>query len=335
MKPELAVRLIVACILALLLTPVMTRLAPLLGFLDRPGRGKRQRWPVPLLGGLAVFTAVMGAIFVYPGRPEVRQQATIFAAASWILLWGLWDDRRSIPAPVKLAAETIGALVLMLGGIGVDLPLPAALNVTLSLLWVVGITNAFNLLDNMDGLASGIGAVAAGFFLLLAAHNGEGAAAALAAAVAGACLGFLAYNLSPASILLGDSGSLFLGFIFAVVGIEHQSPRNPQWVIWMVSMLVLGVPIFDTTLVVVSRLRRGLNPLTSPGRDHLSHRLVSLGWTPRQSVFLLYVLGAALGSLAVVVSLVSVVTASIVGLAVSLLALWALIRLERQTLADT
>ena len=147
------------------------------------------------------------------------------------------------------------------------------LNIAATLVWVVGITNAMNLLDNMDGLSGGIAAIAALFFLLFAAMSKQYLVGALAAALVGACVGFLFYNLNPASIFMGDTGSLFLGFTLAAVGIKLRFPDNSAFVTWMVPVLVLAVPIFDTTLVIISRLRRGLNPLTTPGKDHLSHRL--------------------------------------------------------------
>ncbi len=161
----------------------------------------------------------------------------------------------------------------------------------LTLLWVVGLTNALNLLDNMDGLSGGVGAVAAAFFLLLAALSGQYLVGAMAAAILGACLGFLLYNFNPASIFMGDTGSLFLGFVLAALGIKMRFPTREPWVTWMIPLLVLAVPLLDTTLVFVSRLRRGQNPLTTPGKDHLSHRLVNAGWSRREAVLLLYLTG--------------------------------------------
>ena len=203
---------------------------------------------------------------------------------------------------VKLVAQVIAGLILLASGVQVALPLPGWVNVVLTLLWIVGITNAINLLDNMDGLASGVAAVAAGCFMLLAAMNGQVLVGGLAAALLGACLGFLLHNFNPARIFMGDTGSLFLGFLLAAVGIKLRFPDNVNWITWMVPVLVLGVPVFDTTLVVVSRLRRGKNPFTTPGKDHLSHRLVRLGWTRREAVLLLYLAGAALGGVGVFVS---------------------------------
>jgi UDP-GlcNAc:undecaprenyl-phosphate GlcNAc-1-phosphate transferase len=194
-------------------------------------------------------------------------------------------------------------------------------------LWVVFITNALNLLDNMDGLAGGVAAIAALFFLLLAAMTGQYLVGALAAALLGACIGFLVYNLNPASIFMGDSGALFLGFMLAAVGIKLRFPGNVDFVTWMVPVLVLGLPIFDTTLVVISRLRRGVNPLTTPGKDHLSHRLASRAGSQREAVLICYLISGGAGLASVFVTQATVLEGYIAGglaLAAGLFGLWKL-----------
>ncbi|MDP2727078.1 MAG: MraY family glycosyltransferase, partial [Dehalococcoidia bacterium] len=202
-------------------------------------------------------------------------------------------------------------------------------NYAITVLWTLAITNSLNLLDNMDGLSGGVAAVAAAFFLVLALLNGQFLVASLSAALLGACLGFLRYNFNPASIFMGDAGSLFLGFILAALGIRLRFPGQLTIVTWMVPVFVLGVPLFDTTLVVVSRLRRGLNPLTSPGRDHLSHRLVSLGLSQRHAVFLIYLVCFVLGLISVVLAYASLLAALYITGVVGLGALAALVVLER------
>ncbi|MFN3929404.1 MAG: MraY family glycosyltransferase [Thermoflexus sp.] len=152
---------------------------------------------------------------------------------------------------------------------------------------------------------------------------------ALSAAVLGSCIGFLRYNFNPASIFMGDAGSMFLGFLMAVLGIKLRFPHNVAFVTWMVPVLVLGIPIFDTVLVIISRLRRGLNPLTSPGKDHLSHRLVRAGMTHREAVLVLYLAQAALGALALFIAMAGAVESYLIGGIVGGMALWALWRLER------
>jgi UDP-GlcNAc:undecaprenyl-phosphate GlcNAc-1-phosphate transferase len=218
---------------------------------------------------------------------------------------------------------------VVVAGIHVALPGPDLVDVAVTLAWVVGITNAFNLLDNMDGLAAGVGAVAAACFTLMAAMNGQLLVGSLAAAVLGACLGFLIHNFNPARIFMGDTGSLFIGFLMAVLGIKLRFPANVVWVTWMVPVLVLGVPVFDTTLVVLSRLRRGLNPLTTPGKDHVSHRLERLGWSRREAVLLLYLAGCALAAVAMFISLATLAEAYVILGAVVAIAVAAVAWLER------
>jgi UDP-GlcNAc:undecaprenyl-phosphate GlcNAc-1-phosphate transferase len=186
-----------------------------------------------------------------------------------------------------------------------------------------------NLLDNMDGLSGGVGAVAAIFFLLLAAINDQYLVGILSAALVGACLGFLVYNFNPASIFMGDAGALFLGFILAAVAIKLRFPEGLEIVTWMVPLLILGLPLFDTALVIVSRLRRNLNPLTTPGKDHVSHRLVALGYTRREAVLICYLGCAGLGVLALFVTQASVLEGYVVASIMAGVALWSLWRLEQ------
>jgi UDP-GlcNAc:undecaprenyl-phosphate GlcNAc-1-phosphate transferase len=184
-------------------------------------------------------------------------------------------------------------------------------------------------LDNMDGLSGGVGATAAIFFLLLAAMNDQYLVGALSAALVGACLGFLVYNFNPASIFMGDAGSLFLGFILAAVGIKLRFPEGIQIVTWMVPVLILGLPLFDTALVIISRLRRGFNPLTTPGKDHTSHRLVAMGYTRREAVLICYLICAGLGVVALFITQANILEGYIVGGISALVGLAWLWRLEQ------
>jgi UDP-GlcNAc:undecaprenyl-phosphate GlcNAc-1-phosphate transferase len=298
-----------ALVVAILATPVMRRVALRYRLLDQPSGRKLHARPIPLLGGLAIFAAVLAGMVIYRSRAELVELAVILVGATWISLWGLWDDRSGLRALSKLLAQAAAATALVVAGVHVSLPIPMWANLLLSFLWIVGITNAFNLLDNMDGLSAGIGATSAAYFLLLAALNGQYLVGALAAALLGACLGFVFYNFNPARIFMGDSGSLFLGFMMAVVGIKLRFPEHPNTITWMVPLLVLFVPLFDTTLVVVSRLRRGKNPFTTPGKDHVSHRLVEMGWSRREAVLVLFLTSCAAGGIAIFVSVAQFVTA--------------------------
>ncbi len=314
--------------LATIATPPMRRLAVWLGIVDQPSARKIHARPMPLMGGVVIYLAFIAALIIWGDRFYVRQVVGIVLGASLCSMLGLWDDRRSIGAGLKLLGQIVAAVILIISGVQVQvLPYPA-INVALTLLWVVGITNAMNLLDNMDGLCGGVGAIAAAFFLLMAAMSGQYLVGALAAALLGACIGFLVYNVNPASIFMGDAGSLFLGFTLAAAGIKLRFPDNVAFVTWMAPVLVLGLPIFDTTLVIISRLRRGLNPLTHPGKDHVSHRLERGGLTRREAVLTLYLVCCALGVLAMYVTQASMVESYLVGGAVFAVGVWQLWRLE-------
>jgi len=178
-------------------------------------------------------------------------------------------------------------------------------------------------------------ATAAAYFLLMAVMSGQYLVGALAAALLGGCLGFLIYNFNPASIFMGDTGSLFLGFLLSALAIKMRFPDNRTIVTWMVPVMVLGVPILDTSLVFVSRLRRGKNPLTTPGRDHLSHRLVGMGFTQKEAVLLLYVAAEAFGLLAVALTLANVREGYVIGLAVFLICVCVVYWLEKRTDSQT
>ncbi len=298
----LALIFLTALTFSIVATPLARRLALSIGVVDAPAARKIHANPVPLLGGAAIYTAVMLALLAFGHQFYIRELIGILLGATLISLFGLADDRWGMNAYVKLGGQLAAAGILLVGGTTVQLFSSPWLNAALTLVWVVGITNAFNLLDNMDGLSGGTATVAGAFFLLLAAISGQFLVGPLAAALVGACLGFLRYNLNPATIFMGDTGSLFLGFLLAAIGIKLNFPNNVPWVTWLVPLCVLGMPILDTSLVFVSRLRRGKNPLTTPGKDHVSHRLVALGMTRREAVLTCYLFGGACGMIAVFVS---------------------------------
>ncbi len=309
--------------------PLVRRAAVRWGFVDQPSARKVHTRPTPRLGGAAIYLGCIIALVVFGERFYVSQLVSILVGASLVSFLGVWDDHHGLRPLLKLAGQVLAAGILVLSGIQVGFLHNPALNLAATLLWIVGITNALNLLDNMDGLSGGVATVACIFFLLLAAMSGQYLVGTLAAALLGACIGFLYYNLNPATIFMGDSGSLFLGFVLAALGIKLRFPDNVAFVTWMIPAVVLGLPIFDTGLVVVSRMRRGLNPLTTPGKDHVSHRLVRMGATKREAVLMLYLVCCALGVVAMFLTQASIVEGYLVGAVLVLLALYALWRLEQ------
>ena len=307
--------------------PWVRKAAISLGFVDAPAQRKLHSTPIPLMGGVAIFAGAMLAVLIFSGG-LARSVTGVGLALSLVALVGLIDDRRDLPAWVKLGGEFVAFLILAYFGIRVSLPIPEALNYLLTFLWLAGISNAINFLDNMDGLSAGVSAVAASFMLLLGLQNNQFLVSALAAAVLGSCLGFLRYNFKPAQIFMGDAGSLFLGFSLALLGIQLRFPGNVNFVTWMVPVFILGLPIFDTTLVVVSRIRRGVSPNTA-GKDHLSHRLVRLGYSQREAVLLLYLITGVFGMIGLFITQASVVEGYLMAAVAASVALFAMYRLEK------
>lgn len=326
-------------LLAVLVSLVGTRLARTaarrLEWLDRPSQRKVHTNPIPLLGGIAIYNAFLLTVLITNSRQVLAEGTVVLIGATLLLLVGVIDDQRGLGAPPKLLAQALATVLLVSGGVRVAPSGLAPLDLALTLLWVVGICNAMNLLDNMDGLSAGIAAIACAFFTLLAVSQGQVWVSIVAAALLGATLGFLRFNWNPATIFMGDAGSLLIGFLLAVLGIKLRFPLgNPQQT-WLIPPLVLAVPICDTALVTVSRLRRGVR-IASGGRDHISHRLVRLGLSVRQAVATIYLAAILCGGVATVVALVPEATvAYALAAALGLAGLVAIFLLERVDLSDT
>ncbi len=304
MNPALA--MLAAGLVTAATAPLAARLARRLGMVNRP---KADRWSqrvTPLLGGVAFMAGFLAAaLSALPvGDPRVR---AVLAGALLLFVVGVLDDRVGMRPSTKLAAQLAAAAILVQGGVVVELPGRLVLGIPLTVFWVVGITNALNLLDNMDGLASGVGAIGA---LVLAAFGAAAGAVVapipwlttLALCIAGAALGFLPWNVSPARQFLGDAGSLPLGFLLAAAGIlgTYRDAGN-VFLVLVAPVFVLGVPILDTTLVTLVRKFHGRR-VSQGGRDHLSHRLVALGMSERKAVAVLWAVSAGLGAAALLVS---------------------------------
>jgi UDP-GlcNAc:undecaprenyl-phosphate GlcNAc-1-phosphate transferase len=287
-----AVGFVASLILASALKPIAGRL----GAVAHPKADRWHRKVIPLLGGLAIAGGVViGCALAPPSNPKIL---ILLAAALALCLVGVVDDLRPVRPQSKFIAQIVVASALAALGLRLtltDLPL---VNVLITIFWIVGITNAFNLLDNMDGLAAGVAAITVSFWLVFFSWDGNVEGARLAALLVGACLGFLVYNFNPASIFMGDAGSLFLGVMvsgLSLVG-DWAYSRNAASVL-LFPVLILLVPIFDTTLVTVARMLAGRSVSTG-GRDHSSHRLVALGISERGAVLVLYVVAALSGAVA-------------------------------------
>lgn len=307
--------------------PYVQRFALKTGFVDAPAKRKMHSTPIPLMGGVAIFLGAIVAVAFVAGE-LARSVTAVFLALTLVALVGLIDDRYHLKARYKLLGMFAAFLILAYFDIRVRLPIPDGLNYAITAFWLIGISNAINFLDNMDGLSAGVSAVAVSFFLLLGLVNEQFLVAALAAAVLGACLGFLRYNFKPAKIFMGDAGSLFLGFTLAILGLQLRFPENSPIVTWMVPIFILAVPIFDTTLVVFSRLRRKVSPNTA-GKDHASHRLVGMGFSQREAVLILYLLTGAAGMIALYITQAEAREAYTIAFLCTAVALYAIWRLDK------
>ena len=293
-----------ASALSLGLTPIALRVAVRKRVFDEPGGHKRHESPVPYLGGLAIAAAfclaVAVAAMLKPPPSGVGELLLILGCALALGVTGLVDDLRGLSASLRLGLQVALALACAVAGIAVSIFPWEALNLLITVMWIVGITNAVNLLDNMDGLSAGVAGIAALTLFVIAAANGQFAVAALAVALVGCALGFLRHNFHPARIYMGDAGSLFLGFMLAILGIKLRFD-GPTQITFMVPILALAVPIFDTTLVVLSRLLHRRSPFLG-GRDHVSHRLVLVGIPVPAAVALIYGAAVAFGWAALLMS---------------------------------
>ena len=297
-----------ALAVVLLATPWAMSAARRLGVLDVPNARKVHLQPTPLLGGVAIYAAIWIALLLisrlelarqYIFLPDTTGQlALIFLSTVVLILVGISDDRTTggIPPWSKLLGQLLAAAIVLAAGVRFQVFGLLPLDLVLTLVWLVGISNAVNFLDNIDGLSAGATAIAAAFFFILASANGQYLVAIMALAVAGGCLGFLRYNFNPAVIFMGDAGTLFLGFLLAIIGAKLQ-PGPTGWWGLVAAVLILILPIFDTMFVTLNRLRTGRR-VTQGGKDHTSHLLVRRGLPHWQAVLVLYMVALAGGGVA-------------------------------------
>jgi UDP-GlcNAc:undecaprenyl-phosphate GlcNAc-1-phosphate transferase len=306
--------------LSLVLTPVAIGVASRFGVLDHPGPAKAHVKAVPYLGGTAIVVSFAGVVLIAallrPPPSGLPQLAGFLGLGVFLALVGLVDDVRGGLSPwLRLALEAgAGVAVWAMGYTAHLAGVPRAADAVVTVLWVAGVTNAFNLLDNMDGLSAGVSVIAALSMFGIAWLQHRYLVAALAIALAGCAAGFLRSNFHPARIYMGDAGSLFLGFTISVLLLTLRA-NAPTRVGVAVILAVPGVALFDTTLVMVSRMAHRRNPF-SGGQDHTSHRLVYLGLSVRKAVALTYLVGAALGGVSI--AMTQVPSARLVGVAVLL-----------------
>jgi UDP-GlcNAc:undecaprenyl-phosphate GlcNAc-1-phosphate transferase len=328
---------IIALSASLVLTVPVRALAIRVGMVDAPGPRKVHLTPIPLLGGLAIYAAIMLAILIVFDGPARAQSFGIVTGATLVAAVGFMDDRGWLHHQVKLfIAMPLAAIILLASGLRANVFETLVggssgywLDAALTVVFVVGITASFSILDHMDGLCAGVAAMASIFFAMVAYLNGQTVVTTLAAATLGAAAGFLRWNFKPAKIFMGDGGAMLLGFLMATLALKLRLQHASNLAGWLAPVLVLGATIFDTTLVTISRSRRGLLPFATPGKDHFAHRLANLGLGQRGAVLTIYLAGAICGGLAILVSYLSTVRAAILGLLVLAVILLAVAWLER------
>lgn len=324
-------------------TPLVRGLAIKLGFIALPKSDRAHTEPTALMGGLAIYVAAISALLLitiltifFVGNPfRIQELLSIVLGATLMSAIGLWDDRRAMPAWAKLGLQLGPAIIVYIAGVKVNLPLlPAgiwddALNLLVTICWILYITNAINYLDNADGIAIMTSATTSAIFMLIAILNGQQLVSILAAAVLGASLGFARYNLPvpKSTIFMGDAGSLFLGYLLAILGIKIRIPSNVIQITWMVPIIVLGVPIFDTALVFISRTRRRISFFRG-GVDHTTHRLARLGLDGLSVALTISLISGALGLVAIFITRASLTEAYVVATTLAFIALYALWQLE-------
>lgn len=324
---------------SLLLTPWVIKLARFVGAIDQPGERKAHSHPMPRLGGVAVFLSCfisfgLVALFDRPllsGSWIFSSEGGLFGLCLFIvMLLGFWDDLRSLKPFQKFGVQVLLSSVVYIAGFRVSAVMNPfgggwldvhAVDYPLTVLWIVGVTNALNLIDGLDGLAAGVATIAAFTILPIALLWGDTGTAVLAVILAGALIGFLRYNFNPAKIFLGDSGSLFIGFMLAVLSIKSSTKSTTTFAL-VIPILALGLPIMDTLLSMIRRFLHSFLPseakessivgrlktIFSPDKSHIHHRLLARGLSHRTAVLVLYGVSSVLGigAFAVTLSLIHI-----------------------------
>ena len=314
-----------AFLLSVILTPVAMIVLRRTGMLDHNHGTKLHTRPVPRGGGIVIFIAFAAAVLL-PNYRDNPMKGVLLGAAICLLVGAVDDFRGGIPASLKFLTLVVVTVVMSRFGVNLKLFQFYPLDLLLTILWIVGVTSAFNALDNMDGLASGLAVIVASMFLLIAMQSflEQGTETSLSwfgllsAGLIGANLGFLVYNFNPARIFMGDSGSFFLGFTLAALGVMGEWSES-RIVSCTIPVLILGVPIFDFAYIIIARILRGdtrtlRQVIEHCALDHISHRLVWIGFTQRKAVFFIYLISLALGATGVLLRNSSTTTDMVLGI---------------------
>ncbi|MFW6409410.1 MAG: glycosyltransferase family 4 protein [Halanaerobiales bacterium] len=288
------------------LVPVVKKAAPKIGALDLPDERRLNTEAIPNIGGLAIYLGFMVAVLLTAEISPVFKG--IMFGGTFILFVGFVDDLYEISPFWKLMGQIIAAIILILYGVQIEFitnPMGGLLylgywSVPITILWVVSITNTLNLIDGLDGLATGITVIAVFTLFFVSLQEGQPNSAILALSLAGAAFGFLKYNFPPAELFMGDSGAMFMGFVLAAISIAGAL-KSAATVTLVVPLLALGVPIFDTLFAIIRRLYNG-KPIGKADQGHIHHRLLALGWSQEEAVLIVYVISFLLGLTALAIN---------------------------------
>lgn len=299
-----------ALLLAAFLVPLVKLLALRLGAVDEPNARKVHAKRMPRMGGLAIYFAFW--IMVFLAAPTPKYLLATFIGGTLLIVVGIVDDISDMPAKLKLLGQVIAACIAAFGGVriqflsglfGPELWHLSVLAIPVTVVWIVAIVNAVNLIDGLDGLAAGVSAIAAASMAVVGFQNGDAISTVLGVTLAGAALGFLVHNFHPASIFMGDTGSMFLGYMLAIIS-AHGALKSVTFVSVFIPILILGVPIFDTLFAIFRRALSG-QPLFEADKAHLHHCLLRYGFSHRNTVLFIYSVSIALSVCALVVSRVT------------------------------
>lgn len=303
--------LVVALVISFLSTPIVKSFAYKLGAIDVPKDERRMhKVPIPRMGGLAIFLGFIISVLLFVEVDD--QMKGILLGSVIIVVMGIIDDITPLRASLKFVIQILAALIPVYYGVQItcisnpnlfsDNPYWnfGWLSIPITVIWIVGLTNAVNLIDGLDGLAIGVSSISALTMLAIAILVAEPQVAVIMAALVGACIGFMPYNMNPAKIFMGDTGSTFLGYILACITIQGLF-KFYAVISFVVPFLILGLPIFDTMFAIIRRISHGQNPM-APDRSHVHHRLIDMGLNQKQAVAVLYVISAILGLSAVVLA---------------------------------
>jgi len=295
--------------ICLLTTPFAKRMSMKLGAIDYPKKRGLHKEPIPRMGGLAIVLGfILTMAILAPFMVEIRtlQFAGFIGGALIIVILGMIDDVYNLGAKLKFAIQILAALIVVSTGTTIDLvmwPIPTYLDgmsIPFTIIWIIGVTNAVNIIDGVDGLAAGVSSICATTIMILCILTGSPLAVALMATLAGSCLGFLPRNFNPAEIIMGDTGSTFLGYVLAVSSILGVFKSYALLAV-LIAVLCLALPIIDTAFAM---LRRAINgkPIMGADRGHLHHRLIDRGYNQKQTVLILYAISAASGLVAILIA---------------------------------